>query len=311
MAYEEFLCGATAEQRANLVEHLLLRRYGAFFREVPCRTEGLASRHNGHLDERIGILQEPRHGGVSCLVDGNAALFFLGHYFRGLFQSADDAVYGVEEVLLTHRLAVVSCGDEGCLVADVGNVGTREARRLAGEHLDVERTVRLERREVNLEDGYALGKFRKVHVNLSVEAAGTEKRGVENFHAVRGSQYDDTRVCAESVHFSKQLVERVLAFVVAAHRGIFAAGASNGVNLVDEDDAGRFRLCLLEEIAHAACAHADEHLYKVGTCHGKERHVGFSGHGLCEKRFSGARRTYEESAFGNFTAQFGVFLRIL
>ena len=54
----------------------------------------------------------------------------------------------------------------------------------------------------------------------------------------------------EAVHLDEQLVERLLALVVtAAEAG--AAVAADGVDLVDEDDAGRVLLALLEQVADA------------------------------------------------------------
>ena len=44
--------------------------------------------------------------------------------------------------------------------------------------------------------------------------------------------------------------------VAAAHAG--AALAADRVDLIDEDDAGRFALGLLEQVAHAARTDADE-----------------------------------------------------
>ena len=46
------------------------------------------------------MLQEPRNTGVTRFVNGNGALFRLGHDLRLFFQTTDDAVNGVEEVLL-------------------------------------------------------------------------------------------------------------------------------------------------------------------------------------------------------------------
>ena len=57
----------------------------------------------------------------------------------------------------------------------------------------------------------------------------------------------------EAVHLDEQLVQRLLALVVAAAEA-GAAMAADGVNLVDEDDAGRVLLALLEQVAHAADA---------------------------------------------------------
>src|SRR5205807_409243 len=79
----------------------------------------------------------------------------------------------------------------------------------------------------------------------------------------------------EAVHLDEQLIQRLLALVVsAAEAG--AAMASDGVNLVDEDDAGGVLLALLEQVAHARCADADEHLDEVGSADREERHIRFA-----------------------------------
>ena len=54
----------------------------------------------------------------------------------------------------------------------------------------------------------------------------------------------------EAVHLDEQLVERLLALVVAPTQA-GAAMAADRVDLVHEDDARRRLLGLLEEIAHA------------------------------------------------------------
>ena len=80
----------------------------------------------------------------------------------------------------------------------------------------------------------------------------------------------------EAVHLDEELVQRLLALVVtAAEAG--AAMAADGVDLVDEDDAGRVLLALHEEVAHARGADADEHLDEVRARDREERHAGLAG----------------------------------
>jgi hypothetical protein len=55
----------------------------------------------------------------------------------------------------------------------------------------------------------------------------------------------------EAVHLDQHLVQRLLALVVAAAQA-GATLAADGVDFVDEDDAGRVLLGLLEHVAHAA-----------------------------------------------------------
>ena len=67
---------------------------------------------------------------MSCFVKGNGALLVVGHHLCLLLQTAYDTVHGVKEVLLAHSLVVMTCGNEGCLVADVGDISTGESRSL-------------------------------------------------------------------------------------------------------------------------------------------------------------------------------------
>ena len=171
---------------------------------------------------------------MTSLVEGDGTLLLRCHHLCLLLKTADDAVYGVEEVLLAHHLAVVACCDEGSLVADVGDVGTGESRSLACQHVDVHLLVHLDRLQMHLEDVAALGEVWEVYVYLAVETSCTQKGLVEHVDAVGGSEDDDTGVGAEAVHLGEQGVQRVLSLVVAAHSRVAAAGTADGVNLVDK-----------------------------------------------------------------------------
>ena len=309
--HEELLRGASAKQRANLVELLFLCRDDPFLRNVPCRAEGLATWHDGHLHERVGVSAEPTYRGVSGLVDGYGALLVGRHHLRLLLQSAHYAVHGVEEVLFLHGLLVVPCGYQRGLVADVGNVGSGESRGLAREIVDVDVVAEFQRLEVHEEYGLSLGQVRQVDVYLPVESSGTQQSLVEHVGAVGGGEHYHARVGAESVHLGEQGVKCVLALVVAAHRRVLRPCSAHGVNLVDEDDARRLLLGLGKHVAHAARAHADEHLHEVGTRHGEERHASLSGHGLGQQGLTCSRRADEQCARRNLSSEVGVFLRVL
>ena len=86
--------------------------------------------------------------------------------------------------------------------------------------------------------------------------------------------------------------------------------AADGVNFIDEDDAGGILLALLEQVADAAGADADEHFDEVGTGNREERNVGFAGNGASEKSLARSRRADEQNALGNASAEFLEFLRV-
>ncbi len=118
----------------------------------------------------------------------------------------------------------------------------------------------------------AAGQVRVGHRDLAVEAAGPQQRRVEDVGPVGGRDQDDALALAEAVHLDEQLVEGLLAFVVAAAEA-GAALAADGVDLVDEDDARAVLLGLLEQVTHPGGADADEHLDEVRTGDREERHA--------------------------------------
>ena len=135
-----------------------------------------------------------------------------------------------------------------------------------------------------------------------VEAAGPEEGAVEDVGPVGGGDEDDALVRVEAVHLDEELVERLLALVVAAAEA-GAALAADGVDLVDEDEAGGVLLALVEEVADARGADADEHLDEVRAADGEEGHVGLAGHGPGEKGLARAGRADEEDALGDAAAE--------
>ena len=115
---------------------------------------------------------------------------------------------------------------------------------------------------------------------------------------VGGGDEDDAGLGVEAVHLDEQLVEGLLALVVAAAQA-GAAVAADGVDLVHEDDGRGVRLGLLEQVAHAAGADADEHLDEVGAGDGEEGHARLAGDGPGQQRLARAGRAEEQHALGD------------
>ncbi len=87
--------------------------------------------------------------------------------------------------------------------------------------------------------------------------------------------------------------------------------APDGVDLVHEDDAGAVLLGLLEEVAHARGADADEHLDEVRPGDREERHACLAGDGTGEQRLTRARRSVEQDAGRDPCAERLELLRVL
>ncbi|SAL88732.1 hypothetical protein AWB74_08705 [Caballeronia arvi] len=82
------------------------------------------------------------------------------------------------------------------------------------------------------------------------------------------------------------------------------------VEFVDEHDARRKLLRLLEHVADTRRAHADEHFHEVRTRNAEERHFRFTCDGTRQQRLTGTRRADQQHAARNPSAQLLELLRI-
>ena len=154
---------------------------------------------------------------------------------------------------------------------------------------------------VHPQDALAAGQVGLGDHDLPVEPAGAQQRRVEDVGPVGGRDDDDAALGVEAVELDQQLVQRLLALVVAAAEAR-AAVAADGVDLVHEHDGGRVGLGLLEQVADAGGADADEHLDEVGAGDRVEGHAGLAGHRPGQQRLAGARRAVQQHALGDLGA---------
>ena len=103
---------------------------------------------------------------------------------------------------------------------------------------------------------------------------------------------------------------RRLALVVSTGKA-GAALATDGVDLVDEDDAGGVLLGLAENVTHTGCANADEHFDELGSGDRDEGDAGLTGHGLGEKGLTSSGGAVQDDTAGNAAAVGGVHLGLL
>ena len=162
---------------------------------------------------------------------------------------------------------------------------------------------------MHAENLFAAAHVRQADNHAAIKAPGAQQRRIEHVGPVGGRYQDHAVVGLEAVHLDQQLVERLLALVVAAAQS-GAAMAAYRVDFVDEDDAGGVLLALLKQVAHAARADADKHLHKVRTGDGEEGHIGLAGHSTGQQGLAGSRRSDQQHALGNAPAQLLELLRL-
>ena len=210
-----------------------------------------AARNDRRLVHRVGRRHVQRDDGVAGLVIGGQPLLVLGHDQRAALRTHHHLVLGVLELRHGDQPLAAAGGEQRRLVDQVHQVGAGEAGRAARDHLEIDVGRQRHLAHVHLEDLLAADDVRVGHDDLPVETAGAQQRRVEHVGPVGGGDEDDAFVRLEAVHLDQELVQRLLALVIAAAEA-GAAMAADRVDLVDEDDAGRVLLRLLEHVAHAA-----------------------------------------------------------
>ena len=151
---------------------------------------------------------------------------------------------------------------------------------------------------MDLQDLLAALDVRQTDIDLTVEAAGAEQGLIEDVGTVGGRHDDDAVVGLKSVHLNEELVQGLLAFIVAAAEAGTAL-AAHRVDLIDEDDAGHGLLGFVEEVAHTGGADADVHFHEIRAGDGVEGHARLTGTGAGQQGLAGTRRAHQQNAVGD------------
>ena len=143
-----------------------------------------------------------------------------------------------------------------------------------------------------------------VHQDVAVESARPQQCRIEDFRPVGRGHENHADPGVEAVHFHEKLVQGLLPLVMAPDRAE-SAGLAQGVQFVDEDDAGRLLLGLLEKVANTGRSHAHEHLHKFRAADTEEGDAALAGHSLGKHGFARSRRPDQEDTLGNPAPQLG------
>ena len=171
-AEHDLFGGATGKRDDHAVDQLLLRvEVAVFLGQVERVAERVTARDDGHLLQLHHRAHEVRHECVTALVVGEDAPLLLGQHLA-LLQAGDDPLERPVEVLLCDRQVAATAGLDRRLVADVRELGARQARSLPrnGSQIDVVEVERLAP-GVDAEDRLAAREVGRRHEELTVEAA--------------------------------------------------------------------------------------------------------------------------------------------
>src|SRR5690606_4074085 len=264
LVHEDFFGDAATEQYGDGVEQtLFVHAVAVAFGQLHGDHQRPAARDDGDLVDRVGLGQQTRHEGMAGLVVGRVAALFFGHDDGAALGAHDDLVFGLFEVAHVDRAAIAARGKQGGLVDQVGQVGARKTGRAACQHHGVDVGCQRHLAHVHLEDLLAAADVGQRNHHLAVEAARTQQRRIEHVGTVGGGDNQHALPGFKAVHLDQQLVQGLLALVVAAAQACTALAADR-IDFVDEDDARGLLLGVFEHVTHARGTDADEHLDEVG-----------------------------------------------
>ena len=219
---------------------------------------------------RRSVGLQRRHNGVPDLVIGNDFLFLVAHDPVFLLVTGHDDINALLQILLADSFAPMPYRAQGGLVDQVGQVGARGAYCRARGAGQIHIARQLDLLGMDLQNRDASGQIGQLHRNAPVKAAWPRQGRIQNLRTVGGRQDDDPFAAIKAVHFRQQLVQSLLTLVIAAKTGGGFTALADGVDLVNEYDAGRLLLGLLEQITDLGSAHAHKHLNKLAAGDGKE-----------------------------------------
>ena len=250
IALNEVFGDASAHADRDAIFELFLRPVVFLFRrKLLGESEGHAARNDRDLVNRVGVRKDRREERVAALVIRGDLLLLVGNDHALAFGAHEDLVLGVLELGHVHDFLIAARGEERRFINEVREIGSREARGRFRESRDFDVWTHGNLAEMNLEDPFASPHVGTIDDNPAVEAARTKERRIEHVGTVGRGDEDDALGAFEPVHFDEQLIQSLFALVVtAAETG--AAMTTDRVDLVDEDDAGRALLALLEQVAH-------------------------------------------------------------
>ena len=234
--------------------------------------------YDGDLLYRLRILLNRGNQRMSDLMVGNDTTLLLTEDTVLLLLTDEHDLDRLEEVRLGHLLTTMLDRRDGCLVHHVCEICTDRTGSRQCNLVEIDGIIQLHILCMHLQNIDTSLEVRLLHDDTTVETARTQQCRVEDFRTVRRTHDHDPLRGIEAIHLRQQLVQGLLALLVSTEAGI--SRLTDGIDLIDEDDA-RCRLRrLLKQITHTTRTDTDEHLDEIRTGQTVERHLCLTGHGL-------------------------------
>ena len=111
---------------------------------------------------------------------------------------------------------------------------------------------------MNLQNSLTSCKVGEFGRNASVKTSRSEERRVERFGTVCSCENHNTLFAVKSVHLREELVEGLLALIIAAYLTVTLF--TDSIDLINEHNARSFLVRLTEQVTNLSRTHSDKHL---------------------------------------------------
>ena len=98
---------------------------------------------------------------------------------------------------------------------------------------------------------------------------------------------------------------------MSTHTTTVGTLAANGVDFIDEHDAGGLFLGLFKQVTDLCGTTANKHFHKLRTGHREERYVSLASNSLGQHGFTCTGRAYKQKALWHGCTDFRIFLGIV
>ena len=203
------------------------------------------------------------HQSMSTFVIGDNVFFQIIDLAVFLLQTNKGPLYRFHQVRLFDLFLVLSACEKSGFVDNIGQIGPCQSGSRFGYDRHVDLIREFDICAVDFEDGEPSFIVGLVYQYLSVKSTGSQQCSIEYFRPVGSCQDNDGGIGTKSVHFCKELIERLLSLIVAAHLCSCRTTLSDRVDFIDEDDGRGLFLGLLKEVSDPARTDSDKHLYKA------------------------------------------------
>ena len=206
------------------------------------------ARNDGYLLNGSGVCLFCSNKGVTNLVIGDYALFLIGENRVLFLVACNNNLNAFLKVGLRGFAPVVPDGTESRFVNYVCKLCAGSAGGHARNVFKVNARCKADFFCVDSQNVLATLEVGKLNGNAAVEPSGSCQRRIKRFRAVCCGKDNYAVVAGKAVHLGQKLVKGLLAFIVSA--GSAVPFLSDGVNLINENNARCFFLGLAEKVAH-------------------------------------------------------------